>query len=86
MFDKYGMNFCFFLIIGTSVTIVGTGLGAEEGALAISDTYLDVVSWEDTQIIFSSPAVQPGDYTVQVQTADGGCAINEYVCYNLSKN
>jgi hypothetical protein len=60
---------------GVNVTIAGTGFGAAQGAGAVmfGATAAAVVTWSDTSIVATVPAIAPGPVQVTV-TPDGGVA------------
>jgi hypothetical protein len=58
---------------GANVTIAGNGFGGATGSVAFGATAATVVSWSDTSIVATVPAVSPGTVQVKV-TPDGGSA------------
>lgn len=60
---------------GTSVTITGTGFGADQGASKVTFGTVDAVtytSWTDTQVVCKAPWQPSGAVQVKVTTDGGG--------------
>jgi glycosidase len=60
---------------GVRVTIAGKGFGASTGSVLFGATAATIVSWSDTQVVFTTPAVASGVYAVQLKNS-GGTAAN----------
>ncbi|HEV7523125.1 MAG TPA: carbohydrate-binding module family 20 domain-containing protein, partial [Candidatus Angelobacter sp.] len=60
---------------GVRVTIAGKGFGASTGTVLFGTTAASIVTWSDTQVVFTAPAVSGGIYNVQLKNS-GGTAAN----------
>jgi glycosidase len=59
---------------GVHVTIAGKGFGGSTGSVLFGATAASVVSWSDSQVVFSVPNVTPGVYNVQLKSSGGTLA------------
>ena len=60
---------------GVQVTIAGKGFGGATGSVLFGTTAATIVSWSDSQVVFTVPSVSPGVYNVQLKNS-GGTAAN----------
>ena len=59
---------------GMLVTMAGEHFGSAKGAILFNETPAPIHSWSDTQVVFTVPAVQNGDYRVGLKEANGKAA------------
>lgn len=57
-------------IAGNSITITGCGFGESAGSVAFGTELAAVSDWSDSHITVTVPAVEAGEYTITVTTAD----------------
>ena len=60
---------------GMTVTVAGDGFGMGAGAILFGSTAAEVLSWSNSSVTFTVPAVSNGSYDVQLK-ASGGAAAN----------
>jgi hypothetical protein len=56
------------------VTIAGKGFGSTTGTVLFGTTAASIVSWSDTQVVFTTPGVGGGVYNVQLKNSGGTSA------------
>lgn len=54
---------------GETVTIAGSDFGSAQGTVSINDVAQTIVSWADTQIVFTVNAPTLGAFTLAVSRA-----------------
>ena len=59
-------------VSGNTIAIPGRGFGASQGTVKFGKTEATVVDWSDSLIEVQIPAVAGGEYTITVNSANGG--------------
>ena len=59
-------------VSGNTIAISGRGFGASQGTVKFGETEATVVDWSDSLIEVQIPAVAGGEYTITVNSANGG--------------
>lgn len=59
-------------VSGNTIAISGRGFGASQGTVKFGKTEATVVDWSDSLIEVQIPAVAGGEYTITVNSANGG--------------
>ncbi|HKK71720.1 MAG TPA: IPT/TIG domain-containing protein [Candidatus Krumholzibacteria bacterium] len=62
---------------GTTLTIIGSGFGAEPGTVAVNQSAAPVQLWSDTDVVATVPEGAPGPASIRVTTAAAAVAVDD---------